>query len=305
MPTTGKGWGLELMDRVQNEGIVHQEVVAQIEKLVDRSVVGYFTFFGHPAGVIMDEDSTLLENILRSVDLSRFEGRLDLILHSPGGSPIGAGKVILTCRSYCKEFRVVVPKSAMSAATLVTMGADAIVMGETSEIGPIDPQMVIESGNQQVIRPAAAFVDAYRELINQTQGAIRDGQPPHPYVEMLRKMDPVSIQVCLKARAVSQTLASEYLLRYQLKGKSSEEVDSVVKRFLEEGEQGTHGRPIRAEKAKEFGLNVEVPDKEGDLWKSIWELYMRCEHYVRTRQLAKYFVTSRGGINVQVQAIRL
>jgi hypothetical protein len=302
---TSKGWGLELMDKVQNEGIVHQEVVERIESLMSRNVVGYFTFFAHPAGVIMDEDSTLLENILRSVDLNRYDGRLDLILHSPGGSPIGAEKLLLTCRSYCKEFRVIVPKSAMSAATLVSMGADAIVMGETAEIGPIDPQMVIEAGSQQVARPAAAFVEAYRELINQTQEAIRSQQPPHPYIELLRKLDPVFVQICLKARKLSETLASEYLARYQLKGRTATEIEAVVKKFLEEGEQGTHGRPIRAEKAKEYGLNVEVPDKEGELWKAIWELYMRCEHYVRTRQLAKYFVTSRGGINVQVQAIRL
>jgi len=303
--TTGKGWGLELMDRVQNEGIVHQEVISKIESLTKRSVVGYFTFFGHPAGVITDDDSGLLENILRSVDLAQYDGRLDLILHSPGGSPIGAEKIILTCRSYSKEFRVIVPRSAMSAATLVSMGSDAIVMGETSEIGPIDPQMVIEMpNNPPVMRPAAAFVEAYTTLINQTQEAIRQGAPPHPYIELLRKMDPVFIQVCLQARNLSQKLAGEYLSRYQLKGRPTTDIEMIVKKFIEEGEQGAHGRPIRAEKAKEYGLNIEIPEKDGDLWKTIWELQMRCEHYVQTKRLAKYFVTSRGGINVQVQAIR-
>jgi len=303
----GKGWGLELMDRVQNEGVVHHEVVDRLEQLTKRCTVAYFTFFGHPAGLITDDDAALLETVLRSVDLDQHEGKLDLVLHSPGGSPTAAEKVILTCRSFAKDFRVVVPRSAMSAATLVCMGADALLMAETSEIGPIDPQMVIKLPGQDGVemRPAAAFVAAYLDLIKRAQEAIKAGEPPHPFIELLRRQDPVFVQMCLKARDLARTIAVEYLGRYQLQGKPPDEIQRIADTFLEEGEKGSHGRVIRGKKAQDYGLNVELADKNGEQWRTVWELYMRCEHYVQTRRLAKYIVTSHGGLNVQVQAIRL
>ena len=157
--TMNKGWGLALMDQIQNENTAHQSVVGRIEKITGRSTIGYFTHFQHPAGLIAEHDIALLETVLRSVDINTHNGKLDLILDSPGGSPVGAEKIILTCRSFCKEFRVIVPRSAMSAATLVCMGADQIVMSDTSEIGPIDPQMEITTREGTSTRPAASHVE--------------------------------------------------------------------------------------------------------------------------------------------------
>src|SRR5262249_54776660 len=39
-----------------------------------------------------------------------------------------------------KKFRVIVPRYAMSAATILALGAHELVMGLSSQIGPIDPQ---------------------------------------------------------------------------------------------------------------------------------------------------------------------
>ncbi len=38
-------------------------------------------------------------------------------------------------------FRIIVPDMAKSAGTLMTFGADQILMSDTSELGPIDPQI--------------------------------------------------------------------------------------------------------------------------------------------------------------------
>lgn len=300
-----KGFGLRLMDQIQNEGTVHHKLIQDIEGKLERNVICYISFFSHPASTIMDEDATLIENLLKSIDLNKYDNKLDLILHSPGGSPTAAEKIILTCRSYSKSFRVIIPKTAMSAATLISMGADEIGMCETSELGPIDPQMVAGIGQQQVIRPAAAYIDAYLNLINDTQNAIKTGEPPHPFIELLRKIDPVWIQVCLKARELSKTIAKEYLKNFMLKDKTEDEIEKLIEKFMKIGEELSHGRVIRAKKADEYGLKVDMMQKDSEIWNFIWELYLRCEHYVQLKRLAKYLVARNGGINVQVQAIRI
>ena len=42
-------------------------------------------------------------------------------------------------REYCDTFSVLVPYKARSAATMIALGADEIVMSDLSELSPIDP----------------------------------------------------------------------------------------------------------------------------------------------------------------------
>ncbi len=191
-PRGSKGFGLSLLDRIQNEGSVHQEVVQAVERITKRNLVVYTAFLRHPASAIVQEDSHLVEHLLRSVDLGQYPDTLDLLLHTPGGDPTAAERIVMTCRAYAKSLRVIVARSAMSAGTLIAMGADRILMAETAELGPIDPQMILTSGPEQALRPAAAFVDAYLDLIQKSQEAIAGGRPPHPYIELRRKVDPTS-----------------------------------------------------------------------------------------------------------------
>jgi len=296
-----KGFGLRLLDSIQNEGIVHQSLVTQIEEKTGRNLICYVCNFPHPAGSISMDDASLIEIVLKSIDISKYEEKLDLLIQSPGGDPNGAERIIHTCRSYSKSFRVIIPKTAMSAATLVAMGSDEILMSLTSELGPIDPQMIIGQAPNQTIRPAISFIDAYEDLINKAQEAIANKKAPHPYLELLRRMDPSWIQICLKARNLSGTIAKEYLSKYMLKGKSKEDIDKIVEKFLRTGEEALHGRIIRADKAKEYGLKISIEDKNSDLWNLIWELCLRCENYVQQKGLAKYIVARNGGINIQIQ----
>jgi len=68
---------------------------------------------------------------------------LDLILHSPGGSPEAAEALVMYLRSRFERIRVIVPNLAMSAATMIACAADEIVMGPHSFLGPTDPQVAL------------------------------------------------------------------------------------------------------------------------------------------------------------------
>ncbi|MFQ5800046.1 MAG: hypothetical protein ACE5H0_15320 [Bacteroidota bacterium] len=66
-------------------------------------------------------------------------------------------------RSKFDDIRVIVPQGAMSAATMLTCSANRIVMGKHSFLGPIDPQIILQTplGNQAV--PAHAILDQFRK----------------------------------------------------------------------------------------------------------------------------------------------
>lgn len=64
-----------------------------------------------------------------------------LVVHSPGGSIEPAYLISKALKRLSQnQFKVLVPRQAKSAATLLALGASEIHMGIMSQLGPIDPQ---------------------------------------------------------------------------------------------------------------------------------------------------------------------
>ena len=83
---------------------------------------------------------------------------------------------------------MIVPKMAKSAATMICFGADRILLGPTSELGPIDPQIPKrdESGKVVDYQAAHEIIEAYEELLtkaNTTRGRVE------PYLQQLARFD--------------------------------------------------------------------------------------------------------------------
>jgi hypothetical protein len=74
---------------------------------------------------------------------------LDVILHSTGADLHEAYDMIKLCRNYTDgEVTVFVPMQAMSAATLIAIGADQVVLSEIGKLGPLDPQVPHPEGHR-------------------------------------------------------------------------------------------------------------------------------------------------------------
>ena len=70
-------------------------------------------------------------------------GRLDVLVHSPGGSPTATESIVNLLRSRFTSIRVIIPHTAKSAATMLALSGDEILLGDAAELGPIDPQLRI------------------------------------------------------------------------------------------------------------------------------------------------------------------
>lgn len=73
---------------------------------------------------------------------ARLKGaRIAVLLDSPGGYAKSAFLIARTLRNFCGGFSVIIPDKAKSAATLIAVGADEIVLSEHGELGPLDAQL--------------------------------------------------------------------------------------------------------------------------------------------------------------------
>ena len=89
-----------------------------------------------------------------------------LLIDSPGGYANEAFRIAMVLRRRCTEFTVVVPRYAKSAATLLSLGASEIYLGEDAELGPLDVQITEHDSEEQF--SALDEVQAVQELEHST-----------------------------------------------------------------------------------------------------------------------------------------
>jgi ATP-dependent protease ClpP protease subunit len=300
----GRGFLFDLYDEMSNASFIHFNKIKKYQDLYKRKLVTYSAMFAHPGGIIINEDAETIEGILRSCDLTKFEG-LDLMVHSPGGMPDAAGDIIRVCRTYSPSFRVIVPNMAMSAATVLAMGADAVVMSDTSKLGPIDPQMVYQTKEGTFMRAANSFIQAFGSLVTEANTLSGTGQPIAAHLHLLTKQDPSWIIECVRARNATVKLACRVLKNGMLKTKNDAEIAAVVNSFLTKGDEESHASRVTPEEASAMGLVVEKVSRDSDYWELIWELYVRTDHYTKAKLLAKYICADTGGIEMQMRQLAL
>jgi hypothetical protein len=71
-----------------------------------------------------------------------------LLIDSSGGSAKAGYQLAMFFRHFCGRFVALVPRAAKSAATLLAIGADEIILGNSGELGPVDAQVL--EGNDYV-----------------------------------------------------------------------------------------------------------------------------------------------------------
>ncbi len=221
---------------------------------------------------------------------------LDLVIHTFGGAGETAEKIVEMCRCHCDgEFRVIVPNMAKSAGTLIALGADKIVLGYCSELGPIDPQIRIMVGNCPQMVSAWTFTRAREELIRKAGEATAKKEDPSPYLQQLAAIDPVFVTHCEQLLLFAKQLGRKWIAaRLVGKGQTAPDAEQAADKvigFLSNVEEHiTHGRLILARELKkhcEPPLEiVELPEQDA-AWQLLWELYIRCEVFLRMSQPGK------------------
>lgn len=280
-----------------NDARIRQELIKKIQPKLGGSLIIYTANPGHPFGLVMSQDALLFEDILRSLP-DQSNGYL--MLTSPGGDPNAAEKLLFMCRKrFTDGFYVVVPNYAKSAATMICLGSDKILMGYLAELGPIDPQLQIGPIPGPSL-PARSFIDGLENI----RTKIRDeGDSVNMYVPMLSKIRPELIAICQSAIEDSKNFAAKWLKQYMLKD-DHKQADKVAKWLSEGKEYKSHGKVIDCAEAKDvLKLEAEEINKDSQLWDEIWELYARSVQQLQQTGAAKLFENEHVSLSMNIEPI--
>lgn len=282
---------LKELNKVNRGTVSRQDIIRAIEKQISSKIITYISAFNHPLSGIGTDDIMPYEDMLKSTGNTT---SITLILHSPGGDPNSAEKIVKMTRNYCDNFRIIIPNSAKSAATLIALGSDEIMMGHLSELGPIDPQITYKLPNGQwVMRPSQSIIDSFRKIKDEVD---KSGKLSPAYIPILNNIDMPLLDYCEKANERAKIVARTLLKDYMLKGKSK--VATKIANYLADGRKHLmHSKIIDKDEALKLGLKINVLDKDGELWKLIWELYCRSEIFLTSTKSIKLFETATNSLN--------
>lgn len=241
---------------------VRRKYLQQLYNYTHRAVILYVTSFleSKPAAPADLQINTLdVQGFMEAVSNVQ-ERQLDLIIHSPGGLAEAAEAILRYLRTRFDHIRAIIPLTAMSAATMLALGADEIVMGRHSQLGPIDPQFVLATPEGPRAAPAQAILDQFEQ-------AKVDCQNPAnlaAWMPILRGYGPGLLAQCQHQKDLAIQLVTEWLSKYMFANtpQAPDKAAKVASWFADYQRFKSHNRPVRLEDLQ--GLDLSITPLESD-----------------------------------------
>ncbi len=203
------------------------------------------------------------------------------MVNSPGGDGLAAERMVNVCRSYSGtgEYWAIIPERAKSAATMLCFGASKLFMSSVSELGPVDPQILLPDSNMRfsVYNIVKSYEELFDRAVNDTTGNLQ------PYLQQLDRYDEREIEEFRQALSLSMDVSIKILESGMMTGIERDDITEKINMFLTPETVKTHGRPIYKDEAEKCGLNIETMALDSPLCGLVHELHMRTANFTSTK----------------------
>jgi len=211
------------------------------------------TYWNSTKGSICGNDVAGLYALLRN--MGKLE-RLTLFLKSDGGSGQAALRMVNLLRRYAKHLTVLAPLECQSAATMLALGADRILMGPLAHLSAVDTSLThdlspIDRDNDRVSVSNDELLRVIRLWTEQAKDSTAN-----PYQALFPYVHPLVIGAVDRSSALSTRICEE-ILSYHMEDKARAHEISTI---LNSG-YPSHSYPITLREASRIGLKVEPMDE--------------------------------------------
>ena len=250
-----------------------------IEQRRGRPLVVYATSTRQNVGGYMASDA-IREFIDQMDSIPPDHKAIDVLIHSTGGDALTAWKVMALLRGRFDQVGVLVPFSAFSAATILALGADEIVMHPHASLGPIDPQIQATMGNGKPIQFAYEDVGAFLRFVSEEVGLTEQVYVTGIIDKLFATVNPLHIGAAKRASDLSTDVGARLLAMHMTspedKRQAREVAENLNKSFF------SHSDAISRSRARELRLRIANDDVE--LERQLWEAFLGLESYLELRK---------------------
>ena len=222
-----------------------QDVLARLSELLGGPVISYWN---NPRGSVCGDDVVVLHEILERLG---HHDTLYLFLKSDGGSGQVSLRMINLLRQHCRKLVALVPLECASAATMIAIGANEILMGPTAYLTAVDTSInhalsPLDRDNDRV----SVSLDELTRVIRLWRAEQKDSTQ-NPYEALFGHVHPLVIGAVDRAESLSIMLCRE-LLAYHIDdaGKAAEIATTLNSKYP------SHSYPILLNEARKIGLTA-------------------------------------------------
>lgn len=249
----------------------------ELEDKLDTKIISYVTSDrqGFETQIAQDVIDMFIDHLDKIGDVKK----LSLFLYTRGGDTAASWNIANLLRQYCDDFQVIIPHKAHSGGTLISIGANSIIMTKQATLGPIDPSVnnplnpEIPGINPQPGLPLNTFpvsVEAVKGFLAFAKEdlAIKDDRALSEVMKVLsEKVHPLVLGEVFRSQAQIKMLA-EKLLQNQINDQAK--IQQIISFLC--SDSGSHDYTINRREARNgLGLNIEKPDE--DMYRIIKSIY--------------------------------
>jgi len=253
-------------------------LIKKIEKIRGSRILSYIgsTRIGTPYSM-RQLDIRVFSKHIKNIGETK---KVDLLLHSFGGDITFPWRLVSLIREYAKEFNVIIPLHAFSAATLISLGADSITMLPSACLGPTDPESIspFNPKDSQKLTPQPINVEDIEYYMDFVKEDLKISSEAG-MVEALRilshsneRIHPIALGHAKRGTKLADKYAKELLSIHMKKKDDKKKINRIVKIFG--SELYAHDHPINRREAANLDLKIviEKPEVEDIIW-SLFEDY--------------------------------
>jgi hypothetical protein len=228
-----------------------QALIRQVQKKLGHPLVAYWN---GPNGSICTNDVNGLYGLLRDMGKQK---KLSLFIKSDGGSGQSSLRLVNLLRQSTRELSVLVPLACQSAATMLALGADRILMGPLAHLSAVDTSLThdlspVDRDNDRV---SVSQDELYRVV--QLWRKQKDKQHSNPYSALFNYVHPLVIGAVDRSSALSTRLCEEILSYHMKDAKRASRISSALNSGYP-----SHSYPITLREATRIGLKAGPLDEE-------------------------------------------
>ena len=256
------------------------ELYRNIEALRSRPLIAYVTSSRLNASGQIGSD--VVPHFIKQINAVPADSKeVDVLIVSAGGDPITIWHIVSLLRERFTGLSVLLPYTAYSAATLLALGADEIVMHRFSNLGPVDPQLrsrgprAGESAGS-VAHYGSADLSHYLAFVREEVGISDQTELLKSFELLCAEVGALAVGIAKRSTELSKTLGEKLLGLHMDDGDGTRLiVDALNKSYHH------HGYPVGRREAKAIGL--PVVDASGELADLLWAVWedvsdeMECE----------------------------
>ena len=255
------------------------KLIKEIEEARQSRVLCYLTGDrrGRETRIGSDVFSFLYEHL---VQIGPVEN-IDLFLYSTGGATMAGFGIVNLIREFCKKLSVLIPFKAHSAATLIALGADEIVMTRLGQLSPVDPSVTSPlnpsmrgpQDSRTLIPVSVEDVIGYLDLAKKEVKLEDEAHLAQVFQQLSAKVHPLALGSVYRAREQIGMLARNLLSLHIDIQREEEKIERIISILTKE--RYSHDYIIGRREAKDvIGLRViDVPSSIEEKMSSLYSLY--------------------------------